>query len=65
MNSGERCISIGRGHYLALSALLLTVAVLLLLSAGCQGSIIEGVVDHKAVTGVKNDTSFTILMNGR
>ena len=65
MNSGERCISIGRRHYLVLSAILLTAAVILLLSAGCQGSIIDGVADHKAVTGVISDTSFTILINGR
>ena len=65
MHSEGACRLTGKWSYLVLSALLLMVAFLLLLSVGCQGSIIEGVVDHKAVTGVKNDTSFTILINAR
>jgi len=48
-------------------AMVLLMGILLVASilAGCikPGPIVEGVVDHKSVTGVKDDTSYTILLN--
>ena len=51
---------------LALKVLIVVAAVLCLLVLVYTYSgknIAEGVVDHKAITGVKDDTSYTILMN--
>ena len=50
---------------LALKVLIVVAAVLCLLVLAYSGrSTAEGIVDHKAITGVKDNTSYTILMNG-
>ena len=51
---------------LALKVLIVVAAVLCLLVlvyTYIGRSTAEGIVDHKAITGVKDDTSYTILMN--
>ena len=45
------------------SAAITLLATLALVAACGGGDTIEGVVDHKAVTGVKEETSYTILQN--
>lgn len=44
-------------------SLVLIVASVLLLSACGAGETVEGLVAHKAVTGVKDNTAYTILVN--
>lgn len=49
---------------LALKVLIIVAAVLCLLVLARSGrNTVEGTVDHKAVTGVKDNTSYTVLMN--
>ena len=49
---------------LALKVLIVVTAVLCLLLLARSGrNTVEGIVDHKAVTGVKDNTSYTILVN--
>ena len=49
---------------LALKVLIVVAAVLCLLVLAYSGrSTAEGIVDHKAITGVKDNTSYTILVN--
>ena len=48
---------------LVLAAIFIGVAGLLLTPLGCQGGTVDGVIAHKVVSGVKDDTSFTILVN--
>jgi len=49
---------------LALKVLIVVMAVLCLLVLACSGrNTVEGIVDHKAVTSVKDNTSYTVLVN--
>ena len=44
--------------------MLFIAATTLLFLLACQTEdIVEGVVDHKAVTGIQDDTTYTILLN--
>ena len=49
---------------LALKVLIVVTAVLCLLLLARSGrNTVEGIVDHKAVTGVKDNTSYSVLVN--
>jgi hypothetical protein len=49
---------------LALKVLVVVAAVLCLPVLSCSGwNTAEGIVDHKTVTGVRDNTGYTILMN--
>lgn len=53
-----------RGLILKVSIVVAVILCLLVLVYIYIGrSTAEGIVDHKAITGVKDDTSYTILMN--
>ncbi len=51
-----------RGLLLNIFIVVAALVCLLVLSCSARNTV-EGIVDHKAVTGVKDDTSYTILMN--
>ena len=48
---------------LVLNAIVVAALVCLLVLACTARNSVEGIVDHKTVTGVKDGTSYTVLMN--
>ena len=48
---------------LATAMLAITIAAIPFISSGCEPSIIDGVVDHKAITGTLNNDYHSILLN--